>query len=118
VVDGAPAYLPFRDELTALDPDRYPAIYIDAQVWSGAWQCWGDGKAAILAEIKTYPSGIREVHGIAAAGDLQSIKALIPLAEAWGKENGCARAVIDSRPGWERALPDYEIHQVSIRKDI
>lgn len=108
----------FRDEFVSLDPERYPAEYIDRRVETGAWRCWGDERAAILAEIRVYPSGAREVHGIAAAGDLAAIIGLIPLAEAWGREMGCTRAVIESRPGWERALPDYELHQVSVRKDL
>lgn len=113
------AYLDFREDFAALDPDRYPVDYIDHQVASGAWRCWGNAHAAILAEIKTYPSGLREVHGVAAAGDLQAIIELIPLAEEWGREQGCVRAVIESRPGWERALPkEWELHQVAMRKDL
>lgn len=111
------AYLTFRHEFAALDPDRYPVDYIDHQVAAGAWRCWGNERAAILAEIKTYPSGVKEVHGVAAAGALAEIVQLIPLAEAWGRDEGCARAVIESRPGWAR-LPGYELHQVSVRKDL
>lgn len=108
------AYLRFRDEIVALDPDRYPAEWIDAQVWGGLWRCWGNDEAVILAEIKTFPSGLREVHGIAAAGCLAGIRKLIPLAEAWGRENGCRDASIESRPEWARLLPDYRIEQVRI----
>lgn len=115
---GWSAYLPFRHEFIALDPERYPAAYLDAQVAGGSWRCWGNDKAAILAEIKTYPSGVREVHGVAAAGDLRAIVELIPLAEQWGKEAGCGRAVIESRPGWERVMPQYETHQVAVRKEL
>lgn len=112
------AYLTFRRDFAALDPDRYPVVYFDHQVATGAWRCWGNDRAAILAEIKTYPSGVKEVHGVAAAGDLQEIINLIPRAEEWGREQGCVRAVIESRPGWMRAMPDYELHQVSVRKDL
>ena len=115
---GWEAYLPFRHEFIAIDPERYPAGYIDRQVAEGVWRCWGARKAAILAEIKFYPSGAREVHGVAAAGELQEIVGLIPLALDWGRANGCERAVIESRPGWERMLPDWELHQVSVRKDL
>ncbi len=111
-------YLPFRAAFAALDPERYPGSHIDTKVIGGAYRCWGNENAAILAEIRTYPSGIREVHGLAAAGDLAEILRLIPLAEEWGRAEGCQRAVIESRPGWERILPDYELHQVSVRKDL
>jgi hypothetical protein len=111
-------YERFRDTFGSLDPERYPLSVIDENVTAGAWRCWGNDDAAILAEIKTYPTGISEVHGVAAVGDLHEIVGLIPLAEAWGREQGCVRAVIESRPGWERVLPDYELHQVSVRKDL
>lgn len=111
-------YERFRDEFAALDPDRYPADYIDRQVWTGAWRCWGDDSAAILAEIRTYPSGLREVHGIAAAGDLRAIVGLIPLAEAWGASAGCKIASIESREGWGKLLPGYRVEQVRIVKEL
>lgn len=110
-------YIRFRDIFVALDPDRYPAEWWDHQILSGAFRCWGNDRAAIVAEIKTYPSGLREVHGVAAAGELASIAELIPLAEAWGREAACVRAVIESRPGWAK-LPDYEVHQVAVRKEL
>lgn len=111
-------YLAFRDEIVALDPERYPAEFIDRQVLEGAWRCWGCHEAAILAEIKTYPSGFKELHGIAAAGELRAIVGLIRLAEEWARGQGCARAVIESRPGWAKALPEYEPHQYSVRKEL
>lgn len=111
-------YQAFREDFAALDPDRYPAWHIDEQVASGKWRCWGNDKAAILAEIKTYPAGLREVHGIAAAGDLQEIVTLIPHAEEWGRQHGCVRAVIESREGWLRMLPDYCAHTVAARKEL
>lgn len=111
-------YVRFRDEIVALDPDRYPPEWIDAQVWGGVWRCWGNEDAVILASIETYPSGVREVHGIAAAGNLNAIFKLIPMAEEWGREAGCVRAVIESREGWMRALPGYELHQVAVRKEL
>lgn len=112
------AYLAHREAFISLDPDRYPAWYIDCMVERGDWRCWGNERAAILAEIKEYPSRLKEVHGIAAAGDLQEIVNLIPFAEAWGRENGCVRAVIESREGWLRMLPDYCAHTVAARKEL
>lgn len=108
----------FRDEFVALDPERYPASYIDRMVWSGAWRVWGSDRAAIIAEIRRYPSGAKEVHGIAAAGDLREIVGLVPLAEAWGAQEGCRWASIESREGWERLLPGYEAAQIRIVKEL
>lgn len=115
---GLSAYIYHREAFAEIDPDRYPEAYIDEMVVRGLWRCWGNEKAAILAEIKRFPSGLAEVHGVAAAGDLREIVGLIPQAEEWGRQCGCVRAVIESRPGWERMLPDYELHQVAVRKDL
>jgi hypothetical protein len=112
------AYARFRDEFADIAPDKYPASYIDGQVLSGEWRCWGTERAAIIAEIKTYPSGLKEVHGVAATGDLGEIRALIPLAEQWGRENGCQWAAIESRGGWERLLPEYQVEQVRIAREL
>lgn len=109
---------PFRAEFVAIDPERYTAAYIDEKVLSGAWRLWSDGRAAILAEIRSFPTGVKEVHGIAAAGDLQAIVGLIPLAEQWGRENGCKWAIIESREGWLRMLPGYFAHTVAARKEL
>lgn len=111
-------YQRFRDQFVALDPERYPPQWIDGRVWAGFWRCWGNDKAAILAEIKTYPSGLNEVHGIAAAGDLREIVGLIPLAEAWGALAGCKIASIESREGWGKLLPGYRVEQVRIVKEL
>ena len=118
MMTGWDAYTPFRSEFTALCPEKYPPEYLDAMVASGQWVCWSDGKAAILAEVKVYPSGLREVHGLGAVGDLEAIQGLIPLAEAWGRANGCAIASIESRPAWAKLLTDYEVEQVRIVKGL
>lgn len=111
-------YLAHRDEFVALCPAKYPPEYIDAQVMARNWLCWGNERAAILAEVKQYPSGLREIHGLAAAGELEEIRNLIPLAEEYGRHVGCAVASIESREGWARLLPDYEVEQVRIVKEL
>jgi len=116
------AYQHFRPEfLKAVDLSLYPAEWIDAQVHSGLFQFRCTERAAILFEVKVYPSGLRDVHGILAAGDLAEIRdILIPSAEAWGRAHGCAGSIIESRSGWARVLRrrGYESHQVAIRKEL
>ena len=111
-------YLAWREHFVSLAPDKYPAEWIDAQVASGAFRCWANMNAAILAEIRTYPSGLKEVHGLAAAGCPASILRLIPSAEAWGRANGCTLASLESRRGWARMLPEYQENQVRLVKDL
>ena len=77
--------------------------------------------AAILVTIQTYPTGARELHGMAAAGRIGSIvDVLIPQAEQWGRAMGCLFAAIESRLGWARMLKagGYHPYQTIIRKEL
>lgn len=120
MITGHDAYRLFRDEFIALAPDKYPADYIDGQVWAGFWRCLSNGKAAILFTLKTYPSGLREVEGLAAVGELESITALVRVAEDWGRTLECAIASIESRPAWTKIMKQYgyEVSQVRIEKGL
>lgn len=116
------AYQRFRDRFrVALDERLYPIGYLDALILSGEAEFLSTDTAAIVFAIKVYPSGLRDVHGLVAAGDMAAIvNDLIPQAEAWGRECGCEGALIESRPGWARVLKDngYETLQVSVRKAL
>jgi hypothetical protein len=104
-----------------MDPAFYPIDYLDALILSGRARLWVGEAAAIVAEIKDYPGGARVVHGLVAAGRIEEInRRLIPLAEAWGKAEGCTHAIVESRSGWMRALRayGYEPHQVAVRKPL
>lgn len=95
--------------------------WLDHQVAIGVVAFWFTPDAAIIAEIKTYPSGARAIHGLVAAGSLHDITdTLIPAAEAWGRDNGCSLAIIESRAGWTRQLKagGYELHQTALRKEL
>ena len=112
-------YLRHRSALASvLDPLLYNVEWLDCQVWSGRLKQWGNDDAIILVEVKRYPTGAREIHGMIAAGDLGAIKALIVEAEDWARTQGIQFASISSREGWGRVLPDYSPHQVTIRKAL
>lgn len=113
-------YLAFRQRFADTLDERFHTIeWLDFMVSSGAYRFWRSANAAIIAEIKKFPTGARQLHGLLAAGELAEIVSeLIPQAEQWGRERGCVLAVIESRPGWAKALQDYEIHQVSVRKEL
>lgn len=116
----SPDYARFRPLFAeALDARLYTVEHLDALLLSGRAQVWFGENAAIVTEIRTYPTGARVIHGLVAAGDLDEIVgALIPRAEAWGRSIGCVLAIIESRPGWARALKrkGYAPHQVALRK--
>jgi hypothetical protein len=115
-------YLHFRPLLAqAVDERLYPLDWLDLEVAEGRALFWCTSDAAILAEIKTYPSGLYDLHGLLAAGNMRSIVGtLIPMAERWAAEVGCDGALIQSRAGWQRILgkSGYEPHQVSLRKSL
>lgn len=114
-------YRHWRDAFAeAIDPRFYSIDYLDGLVLTGRAFLWASDTAAIVAEVKTFPTGARVIHGLVAAGDLEGIKALIEQAEAWGKSQGCIAALIESRPGWARALKaeGYASFQTSIMKEL
>lgn len=67
-----------------------------AQLWEGA-------KSIIVTEVQDYPRA-RILHFWLAAGDLDEVIALSHIAMDWGRANGCERATLAGRRGWERAL--------------
>lgn len=133
--DLPPGYALFRPAFAeAMDGRFYTIDYLDWLVRTGRARFRAghgpDGRpiAAIVTEIRDYP-GCRAIHGLVAAGApgaepgamLAEIgERLIPAAEAEGRALGCAFAIVESRPGWARALraAGYEPHQVAIRKAL
>ena len=115
------AYWRFRDDIAGLaDPRFYPIDWIDKQVWTGAIRTLANAGAIIGFEIKDYPGGARELHGMFAAGELESILSLIDQAIECGKSLGCTVATIASRSGWARLLESrgFGPHQQSIIKEL
>ncbi len=115
-------YCEFRARFEEVADARYhPMGWLDQQILDGNFQFMRSANAAIIIERREYPSGATDVHGVIAAGDLAEIvQLLIPRAEAWGRENGCIAALIESRPEWARVLAPhgYEPHQLTIRKGL
>lgn len=107
--------------LRAVDTSLYPERHLDMLVHSGLGIFMCEDDAAIIFEVKVYPSGAKDVHGLVAAGNIETIvNRLIPRAEQWGRDHGCVGALIESRPGWARVLKNegYETFQVSVRKAL
>jgi hypothetical protein len=115
-------YAAFRSAfLEVMDPALYSIEWLDEQVATGAVMFWRSANAAIIAEIRHYPTGARDIHGLIAAGELSEIVGhLIPHAEQWAREQGCVGAIIESRPGWQRVLKEqgYEPYQIAVRKEL
>jgi len=116
------AYQKWRPKFEAvMDPRMYSIGWLDGQVWSGRAWFWGNNKAGIVAELRHYPTGNFDIHGLVAAGDVVTVRdVLIPEAEAWAKSIGALGAIIESREGWLRVLKRSGYHpwQVSCRKEF
>lgn len=117
---GSSDYARWRDRLAeGIDARFYPVEYCDWLVETGQARCMATENAAVVFELKLFPSGMRAVHGLVAAGSLKDIKnKLIPAAEQWGRANGAEVGMIESREGWARVLPDYAVFQTTLVKEL
>jgi len=119
---GLAAYQKWRPEFgSVMDPRMYSLGWLDAQVFSGRAWFWGNDKAGIVAELRHYPTGAFDIHGLVAAGDAATIRdELIPQAEGFARSIGAIGAIIESRPAWAKLLKPrgYEPHQLAVRKDF
>ena len=122
IVPDWSGYHRFRPQIAeALDPAFYPIDYVDRLLLTGQAQIFLSEHAAMIAELKRYPGGARVAHCLVAAGRMAEITDVIrPRVEAWGRANGCTKAIVESRAGWMKVLKPhgYEIFQVSVMKDL
>jgi N-acyl-L-homoserine lactone synthetase len=115
-------YLEFRDRFAEVtEPAYFPFDWLDEQMFHGHVRLFRTDNSAIIVELRRFPGGALDVHGLVAVGDQKEIvDELIPRAEEWAKERGCTAAVIQSRPGWQRVMKSsgYDLHQVTVRKEL
>jgi hypothetical protein len=76
---------------------------IAAAVLSDRFQIWPSNNAVVVTEIVVYPQ-LKDLHFFLAGGNLDELKAMRPIIEAWGKEVGCTRVSLAGRKGWERTF--------------
>ncbi len=82
-------------------------------------QLWSSPNAAIVTEIKVFPTGYKHVNGWLTGGNLDEILQLVPQIEAWAKKLGANSIGVDmARPGWARKLPGYSTVSVNVLKDL
>jgi len=102
-----------------LDPALHPVAWLDARVATGDVDVMATDRSCIVTELRQFPSGAWEIHGVVAVGDKDEIAGeLIPRAEEYGRARGCVIASIASRRGWAKVLPDYHEYQVELRKEL
>lgn len=115
-------YLRFRQGFAdILDERFYTVDWLESRILNGQLVVIANDDAAVLVEINVYPTGARELHGMAATGNMKAIvEQLIPQAEKWGRERGCMTAKIESREGWAKVLKPagYSIYQTALKKEL
>lgn len=72
----------------------------------GLFHLFAHPEGCMVGEFIVSPRS-RVMHIFAAGGSLESIKALLPQAEAFGRANGCDCGGATGRKGWERFLRQY-----------
>lgn len=114
-------YHQHRSEIEGLlDPRCYTISWLEYRLLDGSALAFGNDRAVIVTEVRNYPAGAREIHGLVAAGDLGAIVGLIADAEEWARAQGIEFASIASREGWARVLHDrgYRPHQIELRMEL
>lgn len=121
LVGGWAEYQRFRKAFhELLDPELYPAAWLDGEVACERMHLFCSDSSAMLCSVKSYPSGLKEVHAEAAVGKLGEIANLIPFIETWARAHGCKAASVQSREGWVRVLQrfGYGHYQTTLRKAL
>jgi hypothetical protein len=77
---------------------------VKAAIDSGEARFWPGAASALVAAVDADPGDRRLLIWLAGGAREELETDLLPLAEAWGRENGCRRALIIGRAGWERTL--------------
>ena len=77
---------------------------VRAMIAAGEARLWLGEHAALVALIEDDPRERRLLIWLAGGDLAELMQRLRPEAEAWGRTEGCRRAVIIGRAGWERAL--------------
>lgn len=121
-LEDVAAYVRWRPQFAEiLDPQYHPLEWLDGEFWAGRAEILFCTDAAALVEIRTYPTGAKEGHGLLCCGELSSIvNELLPRWEDQLRSIGALSATIDSRHGWARALKPlgYAPYQVAVRKEL
>lgn len=78
----------------------------DVRAMVEARECrfWAGRDAAMVTEIVEHPRSTDLILWLAGGDLAELVDELRPMAEAWGRENGCDRVLIVGRDGWAKVL--------------
>ena len=95
---------PWLDAALAHAGRTHALADVRAMVDAGAAQAWAGARSAMVTVVEDDPRERRLLIWLA-GGDLgELVERLRPAAEAWARSQGCRRALVIGRAGWERAL--------------
>lgn len=109
---------PWLEAALALTRGTHSLEDVRRAVETGECRLYTGRASALVCEMQDWPQ--RKVLLLwLAGGDLAELRdELRPLAERWGREQGCTHVSIIGRPGWARALPEYEQIAVVCGKEL
>lgn len=110
-----------RAEIASIIDERfYPMWWVEQEIAEGRIDLLHNDTSIIGIQLRIYPGGARELHGMFAAGDRKGIRELVKQAIALGVEAGLTCAAIESRSGWEREFRDlgFVKNRVRIVKEL
>lgn len=106
------------DENTALHFDRLSGYISDALEYAdgthtlddvralldeGSLQLWPGAASAVVTQLIQTPRQ-KLLHFFLVGGNMDELKRLYPIILDWGRANGCTRATLSGRKGWERTF--------------
>lgn len=72
-------------------------------ITAGTMQFWPGVRSAIVTEVGKYPR-CTVLHFFLAAGNTAELESMVPHVLAWGRTQGCTKATLAGRKGWERSF--------------
>lgn len=96
-------------------------VDVEAAIAEGKMLAWHGVDSIIITQIAVFPQ-CKELIFFLAAGNMDEMRRLHLIICAWGKEQGCARAVFAGRPGWARSFltqdEGWHSHLVVFEKEL
>ena len=109
---------PILKAAAALAGDTHRKRHVAERLRSGLAQLWTLPSAACVTSIERHDTGLRDLHGWLAAGDLDGLVTIEARLEHFARAENCDRMVIAGRRGWLRIFSGYSERAVIIAKDL
>jgi hypothetical protein len=90
---------------------------VEQEIRAGRAILWPMERSAAVTTVQVVPKG-RELLVWLAGGDLDELLHFLPVADIYGREQGCKTVRIEGRPGWERVLTGYTKRRVVLVKEL